>query len=196
MYTALQKAVRHKKHEESIIRDYIRPFADCRILDIGCGPANSLEYFMPLSATYVGFDLSPEYIKKAGEKYASYPKATFHCSNVSDFITQNGEQQNSFDIVMATYVLHHLDDEESLALFRIAKSALKPGGRLITTDGCKKEGDHFISRTMLRYDRGKFVRNEEGYASLARKVFPKVKTTPRNDLTVLRISAVVMECEK
>src|SRR5205823_7002829 len=94
----------------------------------------------------------------------------------------------------ATGVLHHLDDKEAIDLFQVARAALKPGGKLITFDGCFCEGQSRIARYLLERDRGKFVRTAEAYVALARKAFENVEVTLRHDLLRLPYSHIIMKC--
>ena len=110
-----------------LVRDYIRAKPADRILEIGCGPGTILP-FLPESE-YVGFDASPEYIELAQKRF---PRAKFVCGRVSQYPLPH---QEYFDIVLALGIVHHLDDFEAMQLFRIAHSALKPRGRLVTLDG-------------------------------------------------------------
>ncbi|RKZ72106.1 MAG: hypothetical protein DRQ57_17815, partial [Gammaproteobacteria bacterium] len=49
--------------------------------------------------------------------------------------------------------MHHLDDAETLQLFKIAHAALKNGGRLITMDGVFMEKQSPIARWIISKDR-------------------------------------------
>ena len=101
-----------------------------------------------------------------------------------------------FDLVLATGVLHHLTDAEAVDLFRVAHAALKPGGRLVTLDGCFSPGQSFVARQMLKNDRGQYVRDEAGYLALARQVFVEVTPTVTTDLLRIPYTHLVMECRR
>ncbi len=45
---------------------------------------------------------------------------------------------------------------------RLARAALRPGGRLVTADGCYLDGQSRIARLLLKMDRGRHVRTEAG----------------------------------
>ena len=80
----------------------------------------------------------------------------------------------SFDVVLALGVLHHLTDSEAESLALLASSALKPGGRLLTFDGCYIPEQNPIARFLLSIDRGRFVREPRGYTSILEKAFAEV----------------------
>jgi SAM-dependent methyltransferase len=102
--------------------------------------------------------------------------------------------RGGFDIVLATGVLHHLDDEEARELFRTAREALRPGGRLVTLDGCYVDGQSRMARYLLSRDRGKFVRAPEAYVRLARSQFEDVQASVRDDLLRIPYTHVALVC--
>ena len=87
----------------------------------------------------------------------------------------------SFDIVMANGLLHHLSDNEARSVFSIAKSALKKSGYMVSFDGCFLPEQSLVVRTLLRLDRGKFVRKKEAYLELAREFFESAEGFVRDD---------------
>jgi SAM-dependent methyltransferase len=97
-------------------------------------------------------------------------------------------------IVVATGVVHHLDDAEAKNLFAVAKAALNPGGRLVTLDGCYEPGQSRIAKMLLDNDRGKFVRTESGYRVIATAVFPHVTCTVLHDMFRMPYTVIIMEC--
>ena len=171
-------------------REYIRATERSRILDIGCGPGDILEY-LPAGADYTGFDSSADYIASAQARFGNRGK--FFCANVGPELA--GRIQ-AFDIVLANGALHHLDDAQAVGLFELAHAALKSGGRLVTLDGCYVEGQSWIERFLLSKDRGTFVRTEQEYRSLADRVFPTVVSNIRRDLMRIPYTHVIMECRK
>ena len=152
-----------------LVREYIRPKPGDRILEIGCGPGTIIPY-LP-AAEYVGFDASSEYIEQARKRF---PEAKFVCDRVSQFTLPQGDP---FDIVLALGILHHLDNEEALQLFRIAHQALKPGGKLVTLDGVWTPDQSSTARYIQGHDRGQFIREEQAYTTLGEKVFPRIKSS-------------------
>jgi len=102
----------------------------------------------------------------------------------------------SFDIVIAKGLVHHLDDVEARKLFAVGCEALKPGGRLVTFDGCFVPGQSRIARCLLSLDRGKYVRTEPEYLALARESFDTVISHVRHNLTRIPYTLQIMECTR
>ena len=169
-----------------LVREYIRPKPGDRILEIGCGPGTIIPY-LP-AAEYVGFDASSEYIEQARKRF---PEAKFVCDRVSQFTLPQGDP---FDIVLALGILHHLDNEEALQLFRIAHQALKPGGKLVTLDGVWTPDQSSTARYIQGHDRGQFIREEQAYTTLGEKVFPRIKSSIRHDPLRIPYTHIILEC--
>jgi SAM-dependent methyltransferase len=96
-------------------------------------------------------------------------RGRFFCGDVG--LTAIDQEAAAFDLVFATSVLHHLDDNHAIRLFNLARKALKPGARLVTYDGCFVEGQPKLARFVVSRDRGEHVREAAEYAKLAAQVF-------------------------
>jgi 2-polyprenyl-3-methyl-5-hydroxy-6-metoxy-1,4-benzoquinol methylase len=166
---------------------HIRAEEGDRILDIGCGTGEILRY-MP-RVDYLGFDMDEKFVRAANESYGH--RGTFLCQALGK---DTVEQFSAFDIVCATGVLHHLDDNEAIELFRLAQKALKPGRRLVTLDSCFVDGQSFLSRFTSSIDRGKYVRKSNEYVELASQVFREVKPTIYPSLFRIPQFVIIMEC--
>ena len=188
IYSLFTNLVGGRRSCHRFVKDHIHPNIGDKILDIGCGPGNFLE-FLP-EVDYVGFDASPSYIEAAQRRFGN--RGRFFC----ELVTRNTLQGENFDLVLSNGVLHHLNDEEASQLFELAYSVLKPGGRLVTEDGCYVPGQSAIARYLLRLDRGRFVRDKEGYENLAKLHFTDTKTTIRHDLLRIPYTHIIMECTK
>jgi cyclopropane fatty-acyl-phospholipid synthase-like methyltransferase len=170
-----------------LVSDYIRPRAGDKILDIGCGPGNMVP-FLP-QGQYLGVDANPSYIADARERYGD--RGEFVCERVSHHSVQ---QFGAFDIVLALGLVHHLDDSEASDLFRLGYTALKPGGRMITNDGCYTAKQSGAARYLLSRDRGEYVRPQQEYEKLAHSWFPVVHSHIREDVLRVPYTHLIMEC--
>jgi SAM-dependent methyltransferase len=167
VYDLTQRAFGAVRARTRFVERYVRPQAGERLLDIGCGTGDILDHLPPVD--YVGFDLSAEYVDAARERYGD--RGTFHCADVLD-AEIDGEP---FDVVIATGVIHHLDDERADRLLALAASILKDDGRFLSWDGAFVDGQARIARMLLERDRGEHVRTPETYVALAERRFGDVR---------------------
>jgi len=172
-----------------LAEEYIRPQPEERLLDIGCGPGSMLPFLPPCH--YMGFDANESYIAFAKRHYGD--RGQFVCDTVSNGTVK---KYGTFDIVLAFGLIHHLDDSEAQDLFRLAYTALKPGGRMITHDGCYAPGQSAVKRYMLSRDRGQFVRTRDRYEDLARLSFASVRSDLRDDVLRIPYSTLIMVCTR
>ncbi len=186
VYALSQNLIGCRKERREIVRSYIRPQAGDRILDIGCGTADILE-FLP-DVEYLGCDLSQRYIDAAEKRFGH--RATFRCQAVT---AATLEDMQPFELVISLGVLHHLDDDEAAGLFELAHAALRPGGRLITLDPTFVEGQSALAKLAIRSDRGHNVRTPDQYRALAMRVFPEVRLTVRHDLLSIPYTRAILE---
>lgn len=163
---------RAKKH---IIQEYVKPFENARILDIGCGTGVILEYMKP-PIEYVGFDINPGYIQFAKEKYNNRGK--FYCISVND----SNVAEKDFDLAISIGILHHLNDEDSEKLIESARKCLKRGGCLIMVEPVFSDQQGKLEKFLMFRDRGKNIRDEKSYLSLLSKHFTKTESYIRKDM--------------
>ena len=187
VYSLFRRFVGRDAARTVYAREHLRLQPGQRVLDIGCGPGDILA-FLP-AVHYVGYDISEDYIARARQRFGG--RGEFHCRAVDESLPVAA---GSADVVIAHGLLHHLDDAQAGALFRVAKRALAPGGRMVTFDGCFAEGQSAAARLMLRLDRGRHVRTQEAYERLARAQFDEVKTFVRHDLLRIPYTHLIMEC--
>lgn len=187
IYRLLQCLVRNKKLPDEYVNRHVKPKEGDYVLDIGCGPADILD-FLP-EVKYYGFDSNCKYIDNAKKRFGS--RGNFFCQELSE---ANIPDNISFDIVLAYTVLHHLNDAEAVQLFKLSAKCLKRGGRLVTYDGCHAENEGLVSKILAALDRGKYIRDKEGYMNLAHKVFTDVEYDVRRDLIKIPAAYGIFLC--
>jgi len=118
-------AIAKRSHHE--FGDLIRTAsADKDVLEYGCGVGNFSFELAAVAARVTGIDISPESVAKARRRAASLDRQAMV------FEVMNAEAMTfpdeSFDVVVGSAILHHLDLERASAeIMRV----LRPGGRAI-----------------------------------------------------------------
>jgi SAM-dependent methyltransferase len=189
VYRLFWRLIGGKSSSTIYLAEYVKPVPGEKILDLGCGPADVLHYLPEVH--YTGLDISPEYIRSAERRFGS--RGRFLCGDLG--LGAIGEEQGTFDLVLATGVIHHLNDAQATGLFDLASRALRPAGRLITFDGCYVPQQSPMARWLLAKDRGKFVRRQEDYLRLASACFTKVEPHLRYDLLRVPYTHLIMRCD-
>jgi cyclopropane fatty-acyl-phospholipid synthase-like methyltransferase len=188
IYNSFQNLVGSNNVRKILVSNYLNLNGNEKILDIGCGTSEILEY-LPKGIEYHGYDLSSRYIEHAKKKYGN--RGNFYCADATK-IKLN--KDSKFSRVLALGLLHHLNDDEVLLLFKFVKSILKPDGYLITYDGCYTQTQSKIARYIISKDRGKNVRTLKGYQDLAEQCFTSIHTEIREDLLRIPYTNVIMSC--
>ncbi|MFN7976739.1 MAG: class I SAM-dependent methyltransferase [Vicinamibacterales bacterium] len=146
----------------------VRARAGMRVLDVGCGTGDLLGY-LPEGVVYDGWDPSSDYIDAARQRFGA--RGRFHTGLLGE---EDVHATAPYDVVIASGVLHHLDDGEVVAFGRLAFAAVRSGGRFVSIDPVIEPGQHPVARYLIARDRGQHVRSRDAYVSLLRQVFPSV----------------------
>jgi cyclopropane fatty-acyl-phospholipid synthase-like methyltransferase len=184
MYQSIVGGIRARR---ICLRDYVERTPGMVVIDIGCGPGYTAKW-LPESR-FFGFDVCRSYINYATRKFGRH--AVFHCELFSQ---QYVSMLPKADLVLMMGLLHHLPDEECVSLLRLARSAMKEGGKLLTLDGCYRDGQSRIARYFLDSDRGEYIRTPESYIRIAQSVFGEVIPSVRDDLFFIPYTCVVLGC--
>jgi len=176
VYDRFQFLIGSRRGAQDYVKHYVKPNPQDKILDIGCGTSKILSY-LPSLVSYVGFDLSAEYIASAQSQYGG--RGRWQCAPVSEM---DVDELGTYDIVMANGILHHLDDSEVMLLAEIAAKALKPSGRFCSLDCTFVEGQSKLARYIVSKDRGQNIRKPDEYVDLVRPYFASIALSVRHDM--------------
>jgi tRNA (cmo5U34)-methyltransferase len=123
--------------------------------DLGCGTANlTLKLLAGFPRSRVScVDMAERMIEAAKLKTAGYgPRVSFWQGDIRDF------RYGSYDAVVSSLVLHHLEKKEKPAFYRKLLRALKPGGVFFNIDIFLSPDPHLQSLFMAQW-RGHMRKN-------------------------------------
>lgn len=129
-----------------------------RVLDCGCGTGIYASCFD--AAHYFGIDISPIYIRRAR---AMCPGHRFEVMDATALQLES----ESFDAVMISGVLHHMDASTVERTIDEACRVLKPTGTLLVWEDIPtRHALNVIGRIVHRLDVGQYIRTSDGYGRL------------------------------
>jgi SAM-dependent methyltransferase len=132
------------------------------VLDLGCGTGDALHYVQHF-ASYVGFDVDPMAVRSARRRFGGRESVRFEAR----LCTRADVDSIAPTHVVLAGLLHHLIDHDALEIFRLVQASPRLA-RVVTLDPVYVPGAH-LNNLLVRLDRGKFGRDAEGYAALARR---------------------------
>lgn len=121
---------------------YVPRTPNQRVLEIGVGPGNTLEFYAP-KTRFMGIDISRPMIEQARKKAAHLNSGSRFDFRVMD-ASHLDFPDNHFDIVMAAYVITTVQDPHKVCreIFRVAK----PGGRIIAVNHTRSQNGSLWGR--------------------------------------------------
>lgn len=131
----------------SAIRDWVlmRHPGPFTLADLGCGDAGFIKPTFDETGlwAYTGVDASEAALSEARDQLAG---ARFTVELLeSDLLTflrgDVGPAAQTFDIILASYAVHHLPAREKQEFFRLAHERLRPRGSLLFADVFRRDGE-------------------------------------------------------
>jgi len=106
------------------LRDWLPADRAAAILDVGCGGGQMLMALQRLGYTScAGVDISPEQVERG--------RAVGLDIRLGGAVEFLAREQKRWDVILGIDILEHLTKDEALEFISAARTALKPGGRLI-----------------------------------------------------------------
>ena len=100
------------------------------ILDLGFGTGALTTQLYERGCEIWGQDFSPRMLALSQQRM---PEAHLFCGDFSQGLAAPLLQRR-YDAILSTYALHHLTDEDKIALLRVLQGLLRPGGKVLIGD--------------------------------------------------------------
>jgi len=123
--------------------------ADRRVLDVACGTGRTL---LQLATThpdlrYYGLDLSPHYLKVAGEVLDGVDDVSLVAENAESMPFRDG----FFDAITSVYLFHELPRRARRNVVREMHRVLRPGGLMVLEDSAQRAESSVIAPLLERF---------------------------------------------
>ncbi|MGE0418218.1 MAG: L-histidine N(alpha)-methyltransferase, partial [Acetobacteraceae bacterium] len=119
------------------------PGQGLRILELGAGTGSTtaavLNALVPFRdrVTYVATDVSQRFLAHGQARFATHPNIRFALHDIERDAAANGQEEGSFDLILAANVLHATAD--LTATLSRTRRLLKPGGRLLLSEATRAQ---------------------------------------------------------
>lgn len=184
IFTFVRRLLEHNfTGEKKVIKQELS--LDGKTLDIGCGTGEFCTLFA--KETYLGIDLSEQYIAYARKRYPY----TFAVGDATQL-----QIKGLWDNILICGVFHHLSDAEITTILHKTEKLLTPQGRILVIEDIPTQSFFNIIGELVHYfDVGKHIRTHEQYGRLYNPIFQIVKNyTMRSG--VCDYSVYVLEVRK
>ena len=119
----------------SLVSHFRHGAQDIKLLELGCGDGALTEELFKInngvSATLL--DGGEGMLEKAKERLKGYRNTTFIQATFQDLVGGKVKLE-TYDFIVSSMAIHHLEMDEKASLFRLIASWLKPGGRFVDVD--------------------------------------------------------------
>jgi tRNA (cmo5U34)-methyltransferase len=120
---------------KSFFRHFIHEVDAPRVLDLGCGDGLLMQQLMRsynrIRATLV--DGFPEMLESAKKRLADFPTVQFVQATFQDLLVDDS-LPNSFDFILSSFAIHHLEMQEKKAFFEYIYHHLRADGFFLNLD--------------------------------------------------------------
>jgi 2-polyprenyl-3-methyl-5-hydroxy-6-metoxy-1,4-benzoquinol methylase len=172
IYIILQKLMSATYVRKNFVKNHIKKGHN--VIDVGSGPSSIISDLPEIN--YYGYDINRSHIEYAKKKY---PNKNFHffCKK---FNKNEICKLPRFDCALLLGLVHHLNDKEFITIIRLIKSTLKKNGKILILDNVIVRNQNFISRFLIKNDKGDNIRSLDQYKLILNKYFSKIKYQVNN----------------
>ena len=121
-------------------------FSPKRILDLGCGTGNLTDQMFKKypEAEIDALDISEEILNESRKRFTHTPNIRYIQADFKSLHLPPG----SYDLVMSSIAIHHIEDTEKIKLYKEVFQALSPGGIFIFADQTRGITDEIYKKNI------------------------------------------------
>lgn len=137
----------------------------CRhVLEVGCSVGNIAPVFAAIpDLHYTGVDIDEAALRTARRTYRHDKRFQF----LHGEIERLDLPKESFDLIVLSAVLHHVDDDGCRRILNACSKLLAPDGELFVTDPVQPiDGDPWLVRFFNSIEQGQYVRTSRAFDAL------------------------------
>jgi 2-polyprenyl-3-methyl-5-hydroxy-6-metoxy-1,4-benzoquinol methylase len=189
VYKTFKNFVAPPKLVQKTIEEFLHVPDGASVLDLGCGYGDIASYYAG-RCSYLGIDSNESYIVSA-RKRNSDNDAQFIIADISD---PEVLQRGPYDLVLLTGVLHHLPNEHVSNIVAAAMNLVGTSGRFVAIEPVFSPDQRLTARLLIASDRGRYVRDLDGYTALLSQGFKNVKGQVVHGRLRIPYSHAVLTC--
>jgi len=127
-YLERADALPHRVEGDRVLVELL-PDRVTRVLDLGCGDGRTLALVLAArpEATGVGLDLTSTMLDAARQRFGDDPRVHLAQHDLSVAAVPLKSATGPFDLVVSSFAIHHLDDENKRRLHHEVAARLAPG---------------------------------------------------------------------
>jgi len=125
-YLERRQSIPHRDEGYAAVLEFLPP-APRRVLDLGTGDGELLARIRAVhpDAGGVAADFSAEMLERARARFAADPAVTVVEHDLNEALPA---RWGTFDVVVSSFAIHHLDHGRKRGLYREVRDRLEPGG--------------------------------------------------------------------
>ncbi|WAH37548.1 class I SAM-dependent methyltransferase [Alicyclobacillus dauci] len=127
------------------------------VMDFGSGVGSNCQLADP--DKYIGLEICPKRVKFASQIYPQYRFVHFNGGALPT-------PTEYVDCILIVAVLHHISSREVSEYIREFRRILKPDGKILVMEPCLREQSRASNWCMKNLDKGKYIRDEQGYLDM------------------------------